>query len=165
MRIASQTRSAAGTRVGITILAAILLTAASSDLPQALSSSLIDVFPAELNAQPPGANWLSYNGDFTGRRYSSLSQITPENVGQLRAQWIFHSSNSEKLEATPLVVNGTMFVTSANDTYALDARTGREIWQHTRPVSAGLIDDARLRGTAVTLAAAVRSAGVTTAIT
>lgn len=142
MRIASQTRSAAGTRVGITILAAILLTAASSDLPQALSSSLIDVFPAELNAQPPGANWLSYNGDFTGRRYSRLSQITPENVGQLRAQWIFHSSNSEKLEATPLVVNGTMFVTSANDTYALDARTGREIWQHTRPVSAGLIDDA-----------------------
>ncbi len=91
---------------------------------------------------PPGANWLSYNGDFTGRRFSNLSQINPANVAQLRAQWVFHSSNSNRMEVTPVVVNGVMFVTSANDTYALDARTGLEIWHHSLPVSEGLIDDA-----------------------
>jgi len=66
----------------------------------------IDVTPEQLKAQPPGENWLSYNGDFSGRRYSGLSQITPENVSRLRAQWVFHSENSERLEVTPVVVDG-----------------------------------------------------------
>ena len=111
-------------------------------MPKESRAAVIDVLPAELIASPPGANWLSYNGDFTGRRFSSLSQINPANVGQLRAQWVFHSSNSNRLEVTPVVVNGVMFVTSANDTYALDARTGRVIWHHVWPISEGLIDDA-----------------------
>ena len=97
---------------------------------------------AELVAQPAGSNWLSYNGDFSGRRYSRLSQINRGNVGELRAQWVFHSSNSNRLEVTPIVVNGIMFVTSANDTFALDARTGRMIWHHEWPISKDLIDDA-----------------------
>ena len=111
---------------------------AASDVPAASNVSVIDVLPADLVARPPGANWLSYNGDFTGRRYSSLSQITPGNVGQLRAQWVFHCQKFDRLEVTPVVVNGTMFVTSENDTYALDARTGRVIWHHERPVSGGI---------------------------
>ena len=96
----------------------------------------------DLLAQPPGDNWTSYNGDYTGRRYSSLHEITPKNVTQLRAAWIFHPSNSERLEVTPVVVRGVMYVTSANDAYALDARTGRVLWHHQRPVSTGLLDDA-----------------------
>ena len=119
-----------------------LIVAAWDDAPRESTAAVIDVLPTQLNAQPPGANWLSYNGDFTGRRFSSLSQINPANVGQLRAQWVFHSSNSNRLEVTPVVVNGVMFVTSANDTYALDARTGRVIWHHVWPISEGLIDDA-----------------------
>src|ERR1700730_1324573 len=67
-----------------------------------------------MNAQPVGANWLSYNGDYTGRRFSSLDQITAKNVEQLRAQWIFHVANSGNLEVTPVVVDGLMLVTSAN---------------------------------------------------
>lgn len=105
-------------------------------------STLIDVNPGELLAQPPGGNWLSYNGDYTGRRYSGLNQITHSNVNQLRAEWVFHSTKSGELEVTPVVFNGIMFVTAANDAYALDARTGREIWHYSRPVSEGLIDDA-----------------------
>ena len=93
-------------------------------------------------AQPPGTNWLSYNGDFSGRRYSSLSQITAANVAGLHAEWVFHVGNSDRMEVTPLVVDGIMFVTSANDTFALDARTGRQIWHNSRPISEGLIDDA-----------------------
>jgi alcohol dehydrogenase (cytochrome c) len=96
----------------------------------------------DLLAQPAGANWSSYNGDYTGRRYSALHEITAANVTQLRASWIFHPSNSEKLEVTPVVINGVMYITSANDAFALDARTGRMIWHHERAVSAGLLDDA-----------------------
>jgi alcohol dehydrogenase (cytochrome c) len=89
-----------------------------------------------------GANWTSYNGDYTGRRYSSLHDITADNVARLRASWIFHASNSARLEVTPVVVRGVMYVTSANDAFALDARTGRILWHHERPVSTGLLDDA-----------------------
>src|SRR6476661_4206522 len=57
-------------------------------------STSIQVTSEALAVQPVGANWLSYNGDYTGRRFSSLAQITPKNVKQLRAQWVFHSPNS-----------------------------------------------------------------------
>ncbi len=115
-------------------------------------SARIDVSDNDLLTQPPGANWTSYNGDYTGRRYSSLSQITPENVSQLRAQWVFHSRNSQALEVTPVVINGIMYVTSGNDAFALDARTGRILWSHSRPLTEGLIEDASAhhnRGVAV----------------
>ncbi len=102
----------------------------------------VNVSADDLRAQPPGANWTSYNGDYSGRRYSSLHEITSANVSQLRASWIFHPSNSERLEVTPVVFNGVMYVTSANDAFALDARTGRVLWHHQRALSAGLLDDA-----------------------
>lgn len=105
-------------------------------------SSAIDVQPADLLVQPPSANWISYNGDYSGRRYSGLGEISPENVSQLRAQWIFHIREANELEVTPVVVDGVMFVTSANDAFALDARTGRQIWHYARSVTSGLIDDA-----------------------
>jgi alcohol dehydrogenase (cytochrome c) len=141
-------RVTGGRRISLRIVLALaaflgcIMVAASEDRPQESRSVIVDVPPAELIASPPGANWPSYNGDFTGRRFSSLSQINLANVGQLRAQWVFHSNNSNRMEMTPVVVNGVMFVTSANDTYALDARTGLAIWHHALPVSEGLIDDA-----------------------
>jgi alcohol dehydrogenase (cytochrome c) len=91
---------------------------------------------------PLEANWVSYNGDYSGRRYSRLSEINAANLPQLRAEWIFHAHNSNWLETTPVVVNGMMLVTEANDAFALDARTGRVVWHHSRPISEGLIDDA-----------------------
>lgn len=102
----------------------------------------VDISPADLLASPVGDNWLSYNGDYTGRRYSRLAQITPRNVHELQAQWVFHSPNSTHLEGTPIVVDGLMLVTSANDAFALDARTGRSVWHYSRPVTEGLVDDA-----------------------
>ena len=103
-------------------------------------------------AQPVGENWPSYNGDYSGRRYSSLNQITVANVNQLHPAWVFHPGNSRMLEATPVVVRGIMYVTSANDVFALDARAGRVLWHYQRPVSSGLLDDAaahKSRGVAV----------------
>ena len=108
--------------------------------------------PEDLLADPVGANWTSYNGDYSGRRYSSLREINSENAPRLRAAWVFHPGNSQRLEATPVVVRGVMYVTSANDTFALDARSGRVLWHHQRPASSGLLDDAaahKNRGVAV----------------
>ena len=87
-------------------------------------------------------DWPSYNGDYTGRRYSSLTQVTPQNAHELRPQWVFHSRNAGILEVTPVVVAGIMFVTGSNDAYALDAATGKTLWHHVRPVTQGLVDDA-----------------------
>ena len=106
----------------------------------------------DLLARPVGANWSSYNGDYTGRRFSSLPEINISNVAHLRAAWVFHPGNSQRLEATPVVIRGVMYVTSANDVFALDARTGRVVWHYQRPISSGLLDDAaahKNRGVAV----------------
>ena len=111
-----------------------------------------NVQPEDLLTQPVGADWTSYNGDYTGRRYSSLREINTRNVAQLRAAWVFHPGNSQHLEVTPLVIRGVMFITSANNVFALDARTGRTVWHYERPVSSGLLDDAaahKSRGVAV----------------
>jgi alcohol dehydrogenase (cytochrome c) len=114
----------------------------AQDGGQGSISVKIDVPPDALLAKPVGANWLSYNGDYTGRRYSSLDQINVGTVARLQAKWVFHSPNSDSMEVTPVVVDGMMFVTSANDAYALDAQTGRMVWHYSRPVTEGLIDDA-----------------------
>ena len=116
------------------------------------STGVATVSSEDLLAQPVADNWTSYNGDYTGRRFSRLGQITPSNVGQLRAAWVFHPGNSRLLEVTPVVVRGIMYVTSSNDVFALDAKTGRTLWHYQRPVSSGLLDDAaahKNRGVAV----------------
>jgi alcohol dehydrogenase (cytochrome c) len=122
-------------------------------LGQSKSSGVdTNVSAADLVAQPVGSNWTSYNGDYTGRRYSSLQEINSSNVARLRAAWAFHPGNTQRLEATPVVVRGVMYVTSANDVFALDAQTGRVVWHYQRPVSSGLLDDAaahKSRGVAV----------------
>lgn len=127
----------------------------SADRRAAFSSDRngsINVQQDDLLKKPVANNWLSYNGDYTGARYSSLTQVTPRNVSRLAAQWVFHPRVVSPLEVTPVVVAGVMFVTSANDAYALDARTGDVLWHHVRAVSEGLIDDPgrhRNRGVAI----------------
>lgn len=111
-------------------------------LGRAQNTHPAEVDATQLELHSVGADWPSYNGDYTGRRYSSLTQITPENVGHLRAQWIFHSTSPGTLEVTPIVVDGVMYITASNDAYAIDARTGLILWHYTRPLSGGLIDDA-----------------------
>lgn len=133
----------ARTRLGLFIVAAIWLCCAAANLSVGQANSFaIDVRQADLEKQPVSSDWVSYNGDYSGRRYSSASEINVSNVSQLRAEWVFHARNSNRLEVTPVVVKGLMFLTSANDAFAVDARTGREVWHHSRPISEGLIDDA-----------------------
>jgi alcohol dehydrogenase (cytochrome c) len=130
-----------GVGVFVCMVFICLAARAGDDAPTAISTA-INVRSEDLLVQPPAANWISYNGDYSGRRYSGLSEINPGNLAGLRTQWVFHARNTGRLEVTPVVVNGMMFVTAANDASALDARTGRVVWHHAWPISEGLIDDA-----------------------
>ena len=79
-------------------------------------------------AQEP-ENWLMYSGTYMSQRYSTLEQITPANVRTLEQKWVFQADSLQKFEATPLVLNGVMYLTQpTNDVVALDARTGRIFW-------------------------------------
>ena len=89
----------------------------------------------------PG-DWPTYNGDPGGNRHSALRQITPANVSEMRLKWVFPVGNARNLRATPVVVDGVMYVTAPNELYALDARSGRQIWHYSRPRTPGVIGDA-----------------------
>jgi alcohol dehydrogenase (cytochrome c) len=79
-------------------------------------------------AQEP-QNWLTYNGNYTSNRYSLLRQIDTSNVRNLEQRWVFQGNVMGNWEATPLVVDGIMYVTQRpNDIVALDAKTGRAFW-------------------------------------
>lgn len=81
-------------------------------------------------AAGPGANWLTYAGDYQANGVSSLTEITPENVNRLTPKWTFRIPKGDGLRVRPIVYNGVMYVTKANELYALDARSGRQIWRY-----------------------------------
>ena len=84
-----------------------------------------------LNADKEPQNWLTYGGNYSGQRYSPLTQISAANVNNLHMQWAFQQRSIEKFESTPIVVDGTMYVTQApNDIFALDAVTGEIKWMY-----------------------------------
>ena len=82
--------------------------------------------------------WETYHGNPNGNRFSLINQITPANAGRLAPRWVFTLPNAAQLQVTPLVVDGVMYVTAANDLYALDAGSGRQIWNYRRPRTRGL---------------------------
>jgi alcohol dehydrogenase (cytochrome c) len=96
---------------------------------------------AEL-VRPKPADWPTYHGRFSGNRHSALNQITTANVSRLAMQWMFPVEKARRLEVTPVVVDGVMYVTTANETYAIDAATARQIWHYSRPLTPGLVGDA-----------------------
>lgn len=78
------------------------------------------------------ADWLHYNGTYDSRRHSALNQIDTANVGALVPKWVFHMPGASHLESVPIVVDGVMYVTQPNEVYALDGRTGRQLWEYHR---------------------------------
>lgn len=145
-------------------------------------SRLTGVKPGVLDTHPPASSdvdferllhpkpgdWLTYNGTLNANRYSELAQINTAKVGELRLKWIFtvplwknivpdtsyYAQNYEYfgLEVTPLVADGVMYITGPGSAYALDALTGREIWEYRRRRTPGIVGDASLgtnRGVAI----------------
>jgi alcohol dehydrogenase (cytochrome c) len=90
-------------------------------------------------AQEDSSTWLTYGKNYAGWRYSELAQIHTGNIAQLAPKWIHQTGLSGKLETTPLVFDGLMFVTgTSNHAFALDARTGKPIWHYTKTPPKGL---------------------------
>jgi acido-empty-quinoprotein group A len=87
--------------------------------------------PQDLLA-PPADSWPTYNGDYSGRRFSRLNQLNSSNVNSLSVAWIFRA-NSAAIKSTPLLVNGILYFTTPDHVWAIDARTGRRIWHYQRP--------------------------------
>jgi len=88
-----------------------------------------------LTAGDEPQSWLTYSGSYRSQRYSKLNQITPLNAKNLEMKWVFQANSLQKMEATPLVVDGVMYVTQApNDIVSLDAKTGRVFWIYHYPV-------------------------------
>jgi len=84
--------------------------------------------------------WLTYGGDYGSQRHSPLTQITPQNVTRLVPQWAFQTDTLGKFEATPIVLDGVIYITGPEDlAWAIDARTGRQIWRYKRDLPNGLI--------------------------
>ena len=80
----------------------------------------------------PTDTWPTFNGDYTGRRFSPLTQINKTNVGSMTLAWAFQA-HTQGLQSMPLEVNGILYVAGGNQAWAVDARTGRQIWHFTRP--------------------------------
>ncbi len=82
--------------------------------------------------KPSPDNWPTYNGDYSGRRFSELHQINRENVSTLALAWAFQTNNSspQGLKSTPLLVAGTLYFTEPDDIWAVDARSGRQNWHY-----------------------------------
>jgi alcohol dehydrogenase (cytochrome c) len=87
-------------------------------------------------------DWASYDGSPNGNRYTTLTHINKSNVSRLVPKWIYTIQNTNRLEVTPVVVGGIMYVTGTNECYALDAGNGREIWRFQRPRTKGLVGNA-----------------------
>jgi alcohol dehydrogenase (cytochrome c) len=84
--------------------------------------------------------WLTYSGTYDGQRHSPLTQITPENVSRLTPQWTFQTGLLGSFQATPLVIDGVIYITGFNNNaWAIDARSGRQIWRYRRQLPEELI--------------------------
>jgi alcohol dehydrogenase (cytochrome c) len=99
--------------------------------PTVFSQSYLDLVKADPN------NWFSYSGSFGAQRHSALKQINTANVDSLMVKWLYHVPRAEELEGVPIVSNGVMYVTQSNEVDALDARSGRLIWQYQRSAAGG----------------------------
>jgi len=96
--------------------------------------------PAKL-LQPLSDSWVTYNGDYSGRRYSALSKINSDNINSLTLAWVHRVNISSgrqsgggnivaTIKSTPLMVNGILYFTIPDHVWAVDARTGRELWHY-----------------------------------
>jgi alcohol dehydrogenase (cytochrome c) len=117
--------------LGSMMMAAVLLGAAQRGLDPALL------------LRPPTDAWPTYNGDYSGRRFSTLTKINASNVNGLSLAWASRVSvatgtgAAPAIKSTPIQIDGVLYVTTPDHVWAIDARSGREIWHHAWQSSGG----------------------------
>ena len=80
---------------------------------------------------PPTNTWPTYNGEYSGRRYSTLDQINAANINSLTLAWVYRANGT--IKSTPLEVSGILYFTTPDNVWAIDGTTGRFIWHYNRP--------------------------------
>jgi alcohol dehydrogenase (cytochrome c) len=113
-------------------------------LPHALMAQNVDT---AMLLHPPADSWPSYHGDYSGRRHSDLTQITPGNVAKLGLAWAFQTGQAATIKSSPLLVDGVLYFTVPDNIWAVDARSGHQIWHYTYPPNKG--DHIGQRGVAI----------------
>jgi alcohol dehydrogenase (cytochrome c) len=131
------------------LLSVLLIAAPAALLGQALDPALL--------LKPPTSAWPTYNGDYSGRRFSPLTQINQSNVKHLTLAWVYRAAagmtggaivggegpepgpgggaaagpfGGTTIKATPLMVNGILYFSTPDNAWAVDARSGRELWHY-----------------------------------
>lgn len=94
-------------------------------------------------------DWPTYNGGTGGNRHTPMRGIDRRNVGRLALQWMATIPDTGALQVTPVVVEGVMYITARNQVVALDAGSGRKLWEYKRPPTKGLAGGWANRGVAV----------------
>src|SRR5476649_633588 len=84
-----------------------------------------------------GLDWPTYHGDYSGQRHSRLTQITPDNVRQLTLAWSFQTGQTQQIKASPILVDGVIYITTPDNIWALDARSARQVWHYGYPANEG----------------------------
>lgn len=108
----------------LTLIGSLLLSALS--LPVSSSSEELII-----NADQHPGEWLSHGRTYDEKRYSPLTQINRETVADLGLSWQYETGNKRGMEATPIVAEGVMYITTAwSRVVALDAKTGKLLWKY-----------------------------------
>ena len=111
------------------VLTVLVIGFATAAFAQGLDPSLL--------LKPPADSWPTYHGDYSGQRHSRLTQITPDNVKQITLAWAFQTGQAQSIKATPILVSGVIYVTTPDNLWAVDARSGRQIWRYAYPANDG----------------------------
>ncbi len=87
--------------------------------------------------KPPADSWPGYHGDYSGRRHSPLTQITPHNVNQMTLAWVFQTEHTATIKSSPLLVDGVLYFTIPDHVWAVDAVQCHQLWHYTYPPNKG----------------------------
>ncbi|HLK62752.1 MAG TPA: acido-empty-quinoprotein group A [Bryobacteraceae bacterium] len=87
--------------------------------------------------KPPKDSWPAYHGDYSGRRHSGLTQINPQNVRGLTLAWAYQTGANSQIKASPILVDGVIYFSTPDNVYAVDARSGHQVWHYTYPQNKG----------------------------
>lgn len=100
---------------------------------------------ADKLAEPLNGSWPTYNGDYSGRRFSALKKLNRDNIASLSLAWEYHANAGFRprygppvIKSTPIEVNGVLYITSPDHAWAVDARSGTEIWHFAWSSKGGL---------------------------
>jgi len=112
----------------------VLTTAVALVSPAVTAAQGVD---QQMLLHPPADSWPGYHGDYSGRRHSPLRQITPQNVKNLSLAWLFQTDRPVPIKSSPLLIDGVLYFTIPDNVWAVDARSGHQIWHYSAPTSQG----------------------------